>query len=117
MERKDMQQVVGTALTLALESAEVVLDDDHGRRLVRCLLRGAARVLLDQHPKMPPEALAMNMAKLAASLAMEEAQSKTPSPCPKVLPCSACTETKTAVAAGDENEDEQEEDDADLDLN
>lgn len=53
MERKDMQPFVGKVLADAFEKAEVPMDLDHSRRLVRVLLRGAARIALRFEVSLP----------------------------------------------------------------
>ncbi len=47
MERRDLQPLVGQAIGQALTTANVPLDGDHRRRLVRVLLRAAARLVID----------------------------------------------------------------------
>lgn len=47
MERKEMQPVLAAAITTTLEEKDVPKDSDHMRRTVRCLIRLAARVLIN----------------------------------------------------------------------
>jgi hypothetical protein len=47
MERKDLQPLITKAITEALNAAEVPPDQDHIRRVVRVLLRQAARVAIN----------------------------------------------------------------------
>ncbi|MBN4050255.1 hypothetical protein JYT28_00705 [Desulfobulbus sp. AH-315-M07] len=53
MERKELQPLVGLAVTKALAEAGVVSSADHRRRLLRVLFRCAARCALDDGVPAP----------------------------------------------------------------
>lgn len=78
MERKELQPLVGTAVKAAL--AAVSDTPDHRRRVARCLVRIAARIIL---PFAPPQAVLGLCAQAIHDELNDSSPSETPFPEPE----------------------------------